>query len=419
MKTKMQSIKRAAYIVAAFTLAVAGIAQGLFDRKAYAFPAGGPLPNREIRISDGRPDASNVTYLVAFEAASAYTVKGIIVDFCSGANTPIINDPTCTKPTAFDITATPSVTTTSVDSGSSAFTSLGGTWTATDHFANGQSLRLTNATGVALSTSTRYAFTINGVHNPSGTGSFYARIITYTSDTEDVTTYTHAAADDGASTNEAKDYGGIALSTSAVISISAKVQETLVFCVSGPNGYDGGGEPIAPTIGNGCSSGISTPNLVLGHGTNMILDDSQTDNDAAYMQASTNAQSGINIRMKNVSSTTCGGLSRTGGTTCDIAAKGATSGTIPAGTAALFGARMVPGSGITAAAPYNGAASNYGMDQTTAGNNVLSTYGSLVGSSSTPLSNIQSELQFVATATVTTPAGLYSAQLSLIATGTF
>ena len=419
----MQSFKRPAYVAAALVLAVAGVAQGLLFRKAYAFPTGGSLINREIRISDARPDAANVTYMVGFQPASNYTIKGIIVDFCSGANTPIINDTTCVIPPGFDITATPSVTTTSVDSGSSAYTSLTGTWTATDHFnatSSGQTLRLTNSTGVAITAGTKYVFTINGVHNPSGTGTFYARIVTYTSDTEDVTTYTHAAADDGANTNEAVDYGGIALSTAAVIDIRAKVQETLVFCVSGPASYDGSGEPVAPTIGNGCTSGITTPNLVLGHGNNMILDNSQTDNDAAYMQASTNAQSGINIRMKNVSATTCGGLSRNGGTdNCPIAAVGASSATIPAGTAALFGARFVPGSGITAASPYNGAAGNYGMDQTTVGNNVLSTYGSLIGSSAAPLSNIQSELQFAATATVTTPAGLYSAQLSLIATGTF
>ncbi len=425
MKIKMQTLKRPAYLAAAFVIAVAGVAQGLLMRKAYAFPAGSALVNREIRISDARPDASAVTYMVGFQPATNYAVTGIIVDFCSGANTPIINDPTCVIPPGFTIGGSPSVTVTSVDSGSSAYTELGagsgGTWTATDHFSNGQTLRLThNGTGPTINAGTKYVFTINNVHNPSGTGSFYARIVTYTDDVEDVTTYTHSAAEDGASTNEAEDYGGIALSTAAVISISAKVQETLVFCVSGPNGYDGGGEPVAPTIGNGCSSGISTPSLVLGHGTNMILDNTATDNDSAYMQASTNAQSGINIRMKNVSATTCGGLSRNGGTdNCPIAASGASSATIPAGTAALFGARFVAGSGITAASPYNGAASNYGMDQTTAGNNVLSTYGSLVGSSAAPLSNIQSELQFAATATVTTPAGLYAASLSIIATGTF
>lgn len=422
----MQNFKRTSYVVAAFVVAVAGVAQGLLSRKAYAFPSGATLINREIRLSDARPDASGVTYMVAFQPASNYAVTGIIVDFCSGANTPIINDATCVIPPGFTMGGSPSVTVTSVDSGNSAYTALGagtgGTgWTATDHFSNGQTLRLTHdGTGPTINAGTKYVFTINNVHNPSGTGSFYARIVTYTDDVEDVTTYTHAAADDGASTNEAEDYGGIALSTAAVISITAKVQETLVFCVSGPNGYDGGGEPVTPTIGNGCSSGISTPNLVLGHGTNMILDNQFTDNDSAYMQASTNAQSGINIRMKNVSATTCGGLSRNAGTdNCPIAAVGAAAATIPAGTAALFGARFVPGSGITAAAPYNGAASNYGMDQTTAGNNVLSTYGSLVGSSAAPLSNIQSELQFAATATVTTPAGLYSANLSIIATGTF
>src|SRR6185436_12235167 len=84
--------------------------------------------------------------------------------------------------------------------------------------------------------------TTNGFTNPSGTGSFYARIHTYT------TTGGATAHDEDAATGYG-DYGGIALSTAAVISITARVQETLSFCV-----YEGGG-----------ACGVNAPTITIGH----------------------------------------------------------------------------------------------------------------------------------------------------------
>jgi hypothetical protein len=71
----------------------------------------------------------------------------------------------------------------------------------------------------------------------------------------------------------------------------------------------------------------------------------------------------------------------------------------------------------------------YGMDSlSTAANggtpasnigNVTSTFGSTVASSTGPVYHFDNEYQFAATAALTTPAGIYSANMSLIATGTF
>ncbi len=47
-------------------------------------------------ISSGVGSGTAVTYQVSFKAATTYTIKGIVVDFCDGSNgTPFIGDPTC------------------------------------------------------------------------------------------------------------------------------------------------------------------------------------------------------------------------------------------------------------------------------------------------------------------------------------
>lgn len=396
MKVQLHKLKRTAYIALALGLAVAGIAEGLLVERAYAFPTGGQLVQRSIRISDSSTSATagTVNYQVSFKPASDYTVRGIIVDFC--ANTPIIGDSTCTAPTTFSVGA-PTVNTAPSLSG---YTNLGGSWTATAQNSN-RTLRLVDSTGVGLDdgNANQYTFVLTTATNPTTLGSFYARIITYTSHNGEILTY--APGTEGST--DARDYGGIALSTVNVINIQAKVQETLTFCIS-----EADPDP-------NCTN-TTTPALTLGHGANEILDASVTDTDLAYMQASTNAASGIIVRMKNTNS--CGGLSRNGGTTCEIAPVGASAAAIDAGVSALFGMYVTPGVGITATAPYSSGTTQYGMD-TTAGTGVTSTYGSNIASSSGALNNIESTLTFAATATNTTPAGLYSANMIMLATGSY
>jgi hypothetical protein len=403
-KSVMFSLKRSSYMFVGLVVVVTCVVQGMMTGKAHAFPVGGPLVGRQITMSSSKhitPGNTSVSYRVAFLPASDYNLQGIIVDFCNSASTPIIGDSTCTAPTGFTV-GTPTV---NFSPGDTGYTNLGngdGTWT-TSSLNSGRTLKLENngTNGVALDdgNATRYAFTLTTATNPSTLGTFYARIITYTNDTGDIDSY--APGTEGST--QAQDYGGIALSTVERINITAKVQETLTFCVSEAD----------PSPG---CAGTSTPDLTLGHGPNEILDDTATDTDVAFMQASTNAQSGLSIRMKN--SNACGGLSRNGGTTCDIAARGATAGTIPAGTTAYFGMYVTPGAGVTAVAPYNAGTTDYGMD-TTAGVGVTSTYGSQIATSAGPLNNIESTLTYAATATATTPAGLYSADMTIIATGTF
>jgi hypothetical protein len=75
------------------------------------------------------------------------------------------------------------------------------------------------------------------------------------------------------------------------------------------------------------------------------------------------------------------------------------------------------------------AALGFGMDTTTAAVNgntpatnvgtVITTFGSTIASTSNPNYHVKTAYVFGATASLGTPAGIYTANLSMIATGTF
>ena len=430
--------RRSSSIVAAAVLLVTAVAPALLiTQNAAAFPTGGQLEPRAIKASDTKAGATGVSYDVQFKPATAGTIKGIVVQFCDGASSPIVGDTTCSTAgfSGFSIGSTPTVTTNVTSDPTGApqnytYTQLGGTWTPTSTNNTAYSgnatapvttadttaqalntvLTMKNSTGVTVNASTIYNFTITGVTNPTTyVGTYYARIVTYSSDTGDITTY--QAGHEGNTT--AKDYGGIALSTTQAIAITAKIQEKLQFCVSGVD-----------FTGVTCA-GATTPALIIGTGTPVAtLSPSRTDTTPAYTQTSTNATNGFIVRMKN--SNTCGGLSKDGGVTCPIAPAGTAAVTITPGATALFG--MAASSNLTESftstgtvnpvAPYNGT-NTYGMDATSSPANVTTTYGHPILSSTGPVNSVDNSLTFAATATNTTPAGLYTANMTLIATGYF
>jgi len=253
--------------------------------------------------------------------------------------------------------------------------------------------------GTAEAASSTIVLTMGGITNPSTLGSFFARIYSYNGGTADPDWFSVSNAGTDI------DFGGVALSTAQAVNITARVQEKLQFCVSKAD----------PTTDCG---GTTTPNLVLGHGTPTVLDETATDTDTAYVQVSTNAQSGVVIRMKN--SNACGGLSRDGGAVCDIPAVNSGAATAAAITqgVAEFGLRCTTSGSLIAQAPY-AHATNFGMDTVTGAENVTTTYGDTILSSATALNNVESTLTYGATASLTTPAGIYTATMDLIATGTF
>jgi hypothetical protein len=153
------------------------------------------------------------------------------------------------------------------------------------------------------------------------------------------------------------------------------------------------------------------------------LDSQQVDPDTAWTQLSTNAQGGAAIRMRNTA--TSGGLNAG---TNSIPAVNAGNGVAPSAIGvgvAAFGLYVADGTGGTGTIDgddnYNdGTSTHYGMDTTSAnGANVLGTYGDIIAAATAPVNNVANELTFAAQASNTTPAGIYTANIILIATGTF
>jgi len=381
-----------------------------------AHAAAGLLTTRSIQMNDSGPSANSsitsgvgsgtkVIYKVTFTPTSAGTVGGIAIDFCS--NSPLMFE-ACTAPTGLNTNYATTALYNATNVGGTAFAVYTG---ATSQIANRIVLTRTTAaafTGGALSFELGNG--VNGITNPSTTGTFYARIHTY--DTE-AHAQAHVPAPAAPATEETflRDFGGVAMSTATVITITARVQENLVFCVSA----------AAPTANCG---GTTAPAVTLGHGTaTKAIDSSTVDEAVIYSQLSTNAGSGAIVRIKNGNST-CGGLSVNGGATCGIPPANSGANTTPtamtAGTAG-FGLAITAGAGLTTAAPYNGvvASDQFGMDSTTSTNNVTTGYGSQAISSAGPVGNINSTWTFAATASPTTPAGIYTANMAAIATGVF
>lgn len=390
MKTFLRRLARMAYaasgLALATTLLLPAVTPDVF--------AIGQVTSRSVEMSSSNPSQASTNYTVSFTTATTGVVQGVVVDFCQ--ESPIPNT-TCTAPTGMSLSG---LGVTSPVTGLSPTTG----WTASTPTSDTHAAEISNASGVSINSGTVVSFELTGITNPSSTGSFYARIFTYTTSTA-ATAYTST------SIGTPTDDGGAALSTATQISITATVMEQLAFCTS----------LAAPTqtTTTDCA-GTTTPNLTLGHGTPVHLDSTAVDTATAYTQLSTNAQAGAVVRMTDTTAdTSCtdGGIS-SNATTC-IPGNGAFA-PITAGTAA-FGLNVANGTlgadssgSTTANANYGTTSTSYGM-----GTAVTSTYGDPILSASAPCAEVNNALKFGATASTTTKAGVYTANMTLIATGTF
>lgn len=345
------------------------------------------LTQRSIALSSSSADADNVTYKINFTSDGA--AQAFIVDFCS--NSPVIGQ-ACTAPTGFSASA--------ADSPTVGFTDV----TALD--ANTIMVE-----GTIGATST-IDVDVTGINNPTASGVLYARIVTYNLATN---------ADDYASDNLGTgvvDEGGAAISITDTIGVSGAVLESLAFCVSGE------------AIDKDCDvSGNDAPVIALGEtvGDTVALVSTEVSEGTIYTQISTNAVGGAVVRLKS-SAAGCGGLIRSSDTgACDIIpalTTGIVAGeakfgvktanaTDSAGADAVGDFQPVTGSG------YNNStyALNY-VDGDATG--VTSTFGDpFLDTNDAPANNKNVALTFGASISNSTPAGLYSVDLSLIATGKF
>jgi hypothetical protein len=408
-------IRRPSALATALVLFLTSLVPLLVTQSASAYALLGP---RQVRMSTSQVSATGASYRVKFRVTSDATdLGGIVVSFCQ--TTPIIGDTTCTVPAGFTLNGVTvnGQTTGAADEGdATADISTLTTTQIEDHDGTGDTdqntLTLSNATAVtaaSIDANDYVAFTINGVVNPSATGSFYARIYTYDTEAE-AQGYTLA---DPHVVGQAIDAGGIALSTADQITVTAKVQERLVFCV-----YTTG-------AGNDCT-GKSGTSVTLGD-TNGVLDPSgvYVDKNAKY-SITTNASGNAIVRAKGATLTS-------GSFTVD--AFGAPNTSTPGSEEFGFCAYQSAGAGMTIDADYDGGAGAEcsGTTQsagtgTPGGDNsaefafvtagLSSTYGDDVatkpaGSYSTGI------IVFAGNISNTTEAGIYTSTMTFIATGSY
>jgi len=372
----------------------------------------GLITTRSIELNNSTNGATNTTYAVTFTPSASNSIQAIIVDFCS--NDPIIGD-SCTTPSSFTLTATPGVSNQSANI--STYTTV----------ATLNSNRTLELSGTAGAVSTAITFNITTVTNPATTNTtFYGRILTF-----DTTTHANSYTPTGANTGLV-DAGGIALSTAANIVITSKVQEQLSFCVYTNTTCGGGGTTISlgdandvlssshAYVSSGCTSSCSTlPNTINALG--------------AKFDVQTNASNNAIIRIK-------GDTLKFGSTPITAIGSSATSSSV--GTS-QFGMclydNVASGATITPTSPYNNAncdssndstggssgggtgTAQFAYDVTTGGgtgNNITGTYGQNVASVN-PGSSQTAELSFLANISTSQQAGIYTATLIFVATGTY
>ncbi|MGV9001402.1 MAG: hypothetical protein ACOH18_00375 [Candidatus Saccharimonadaceae bacterium] len=385
--------RRVGSLFAVAALVLATITPGLVP----AFASAAQVTARSITLSSSSKAASDVSYTVDFTsvgAASAFTVE-----FCS--NSPLVNS-SCAAPAGF--------TTAAVSTSTGSFTAAETTAAAAaagpaDHNA----VAVTGTVGAA----TAISVVLDHIHNPTNAGSLYARIVTYSSGAG-------ALAYQSETLGTYIDQGGAAASITDSVGVSGAVLETMTFCVAGnvidqDNCTNSGGPLEAPTLRLGETVG-----------TTSALDATHVSTGNVYTQLSTNASSGAVVRIK--SGNTCAGLQRVGAADCDIAAAQATD--VALGEAKI-GLKVIAGSdpsgafgtfqiADTATTPYYSASIFKLFFDNTDAAGVTSPFGdSLLDTNSGPASNKNAAITFGASITNNTPAGLYSNDYSLIATGKY
>lgn len=351
------------------------------------------LTARSVQLSSASVGMSNVTYEVKFTAAG--DAEAFTVDFCQ--ETPLLGQ-ACTQPTNFT-------------AASAASTSTG----------------VTNVTGSVnravvakeIATNEEVVVALTGISNPTVDGTMYARIVTY----ETATQAGESAI--GAADVGSVDSGSVAIAITPTIGVSGTVLETLTFCVSGT------------AIGANCT-GTTTPVVALGNETAQgsgifALTPGELSEGNLFTQITTNATSGVVVHLKS-STTGCGGLMRAGAdssTGCGILpAVGENIGLNANDNSARFGVTTsdaVDTPNVNATGAFLPAlnsiysndvyAFNYAVGDATG---VTSPFGDpFLDTRSAPATGKNMTLTFGATASTNTPAGSYSADLSMIAVGKF
>jgi len=339
------------------------------------------ITSRSATLSDSTPSSTTDNVKFSFTFGSSYTVRGILFQVC---NSPL-QTTACTVPTGATFA-----------SASSTLGTTGGTACASGWIFSSQSAtdyKVTDSTGVAVTSSGTCTITVNGLHNPTtahGT-EFYLRITTFT--------------DTGFSLPgvNGQDFGAMAVSTNDQVTVSANVQESLTFCV-----YD---------VSGTCAGGVTT-SVPLGTGTDNVLSANAPSGGQSKMDAATNATTGYVI------SYLANNLTSSSDTITAAGAGGGTGTAFSAGTA-LFGINIASANTVTGTT--SGGISGSGSGQAVNANYTNNDKVAFVPAAVTPLANSNSSptlsntytVSYLAQAGSTTKPGSFTTTFTYVCTGTF
>lgn len=438
---------RASALVLSFAMVASVIAPVVYNMQAKA----ATIDSRKITMSTSKASAS-ATYSVSFNVSSTWSgnLDSLIVDFCDGS--PIIGDTTCVAPAGFSVPGTLGASSFKVNN-----VLVGGTYTPSQMNTN-RTFALAYASGAHATptASQSVTFDITGITNPNlGNHSFYARIYTYIDNDDDGDGCSAVDNNAGCYTladpSVYQDSGGIALSTSNELQITAKVQERLRFCIidivavgSDPADCTTAGT-VKDTTGPGPENRVTS--LKLGD-TNGVLDTSGAYvNSKARLYIQTNASSGAAVTLKGDTLST--GSNKIAFTpTVSGTGAAATTGYVNTNTGSTFSEQFgfcaTTDEGVTVAAPYGDGVANtdtstacasapdnantgsvsvatatkYGLNLDSAGTGITSASGSpVLTKSAGAVSKLK--LSFIGNIANTTKAGIYTTTLQFTATGTY
>jgi hypothetical protein len=331
-------------------------------------------------MSSSASSATNTAYQVGFTTVTNnQTVGSVVIKFCE--NSPIIGEAQCDLPGGFNTN----------DSTLTINSQSGLNLTINTTLSTAQYLVLNRVGGPATFPAGPVSFTLgngatNGITNPTSSNeTFYARILILATANPTLSP---------AEETTASDAGGVALSTSNQLNVTAKVQETLVFCVYTQANCAAGGDDIA--LGN----------------TEGVLDETNmTYTNTANFDLASNALGGVMVRLKG-DTLTSGSFTISPHPAACTADSVLTSIEQFGVRISAYGANQVP---PTAGNEYQCAGGNHAFDvantNTTYGDELIRTVGATDVSTST--------LELAAKAAGTTEAGIYTTTLQLIATATY
>ena len=311
--------------------------------------------------------------------------------------------------------------------------------TASDHY-----LDFSMASGVAAS-STTFDVTVDNILNPDNTtdgtdnNQFYARIYVYTSASAPAGSVLGGAV---SPTTAQVHEGGIAMSTADQITVSARVQENLEFCVGTAVDFTQSAALLSCTdvTGNTIDLGVlsatsitESSNLNTADGDCEFDSDTITEAECAMLMISTNATaSGVIVDYISEAfdvGTTCAGAAPASTTDQCLNTVGSTETALVAGTEA-WGIRVDTGAirtqgtttNITVTeveAAYDGASSGHAVvDDPTVSTKIFGTDAGATAADKV-VDREQIPIEIAATSGFTTPSGLYQTTLTFVATGTF